>query len=75
MKEYQSLLDLGFKLKEYQLYDTFKSYTFRNEEQVEIEVSFSLTTHATHYEFRTGDVIESVVIKVLAEIDWGKVEL
>jgi hypothetical protein len=42
---------------------------------VEIEVSFSLTTHATHYEFRTGDVIESVVIKVLAEIDWGKVEL
>ena len=73
--EYQALLDLGFKLTEYQLYDTFKAYTFKNDEQVEIEVYFSLTTHATHYEFRTGDVIESVVIKVLAEIDWGKVEL
>ena len=73
--EYQALLDLGFKLTEYQLYDTFKNYTFKNEEQVEIEVSFSLTTHATHYEFRTGDVIESVIIKVLAEIEWEKVEL
>jgi len=73
--EYQLLLDLGFKLTEYQLYDTFKTYTFKNDEEVEIEVSFNLVSHATHYEFRTGHVIESVVIKVLAEIDWGKVEL
>lgn len=73
--EYQLLLDLGFKLTEYQLFNSFKIYTFKNDEEIEIEITYSLTTHATHYEFRTGDIIEGVVIKVLAEIDWGKVEL
>lgn len=73
--EYKMLLDLGFKLSEYHLFNSFKIYTFKNDEEIEIEITYSLTTHATHYEFRTGDIIEGVVIKVLAEVDWGKVEL
>ena len=72
---YQPLLDLGFKLTEYNLYNDFKVYEFTNDEKEKIEVTYSMKLQSTRYAFTNYVEVESVVLKVLVDIEWDKVEL